>query len=55
MIIRDEACLVVVDVQEKLFPFVKNRDEIFVANGGCGGCITGLYPVDKNGKYYKNR
>ena len=33
----------------------KNRDEIFVANGGCGGCITGLYPVDKNGKYYKNR
>ena len=28
MIIRDEACLVVVDVQEKLFPYVENREEI---------------------------
>lgn len=26
-----------------------NMDEIFLRNGGCGGCITGNYPIDKNG------
>lgn len=26
--------------------------EIFLANGGCGGCITGLYPVDKEGNVH---
>lgn len=30
----------------------KNIQEIFLANGGCGGCITGVYPVDKEGKQY---
>lgn len=28
----------------------KNPKEIFLANGGCAGCITGLYPVSKEGK-----
>lgn len=28
--------------------------EIFLVNGGCGGCITGLYPVDKFGNRYKS-
>lgn len=33
----------------------KFADEIFLANGGCGGCITGLYPKTKEGKYYYDR
>jgi len=28
--------------------------EIFIAIGGCGGCITGIYPIDKNGILYQN-
>jgi amidophosphoribosyltransferase len=27
-----------------------NMQEIFLRNGGCGGCVTGLYPVGKDGK-----
>ena len=30
----------------------ENKKEVFLANGGCGGCITGLYPKDKKGGYY---
>lgn len=26
------------------FKFVKNEKEIFLKNGGCGGCLTGIYP-----------
>lgn len=31
----------------------KNPKEIFLVNGGCGGCLTGIYPVDKIGNFYK--
>lgn len=31
----------------------KNSKEIFLKNGGCGGCVTGLYPVDRAGQVYK--
>jgi len=27
--------------------------EIFLRNGGCGGCITGLYPISKEGVVYQ--
>lgn len=30
----------------------ENSKEIFLANGGCAGCITGLYPVAKDGTEY---
>jgi amidophosphoribosyltransferase len=30
-----------------------NMREIFKENGFCGGCITGLYPVDRFGNVYK--
>lgn len=30
----------------------ENPKEIFLANGGCAGCITGLYPVSKEGQIY---
>ncbi len=32
-----------------------NPDEVFLQNGGCGGCITGLYPVSRTGHYYFNK
>ncbi len=31
-----------------------NPNELFLANGGCGGCVTGLYPVNQDGTYYKS-
>ena len=30
----------------------ENPKEIFLANGGCAGCITGLYPIAKDGSVY---
>ena len=30
-----------------------NPNEIFLANGGCGGCITGVYPITKEGIVFK--
>lgn len=30
----------------------ENDKEIFLKNGGCGGCITGLYPVKHDGTNY---
>jgi len=27
--------------------------EIFLANGGCGGCVTGLHPISKEGVIYQ--
>lgn len=27
--------------------------EIFLANGGCGGCVTGLYPISREGVIYQ--
>ena len=30
----------------------ENPKEIFLANGGCSGCITGLYPIAKDGTVY---
>lgn len=32
----------------------KNPQEIFLRNGGCGGCITGLYPVGRKGEIYNS-
>lgn len=31
----------------------KNPKEIFLANGGCGGCVTGIYPVSKDGVIFQ--
>jgi len=33
----------------------EDSKEIFLVNGGCGGCITGIYPVDKNGVVYERK
>lgn len=30
----------------------KDEREIFLRNGGCGGCITGLHPISPEGKSY---
>ncbi len=30
-----------------------NPKEIFLRNGGCGGCITGLHPISKEGIVYQ--
>lgn len=30
----------------------ENDKEIFLKNGGCGGCITGIYPVEQDGKHF---
>jgi len=32
-----------------------NPKEIFLANGGCGGCLTGLYPISKEGVVYERK
>ena len=32
-----------------------NEKEIFLANGGCGGCLTGLHPVSQEGVIYKRK
>ena len=32
-----------------------NQKEIFLANGGCGGCLTGLYPVSQEGVIYDSK
>ena len=31
----------------------KHISEIFLTNGGCGGCVTGHYPVDREGNYFQ--
>lgn len=31
----------------------KDPDEIFLANGGCGGCITGIYPINREGESHR--
>ncbi len=31
----------------------KNRDDIFLVNGGCGGCVTGNFPINKDGSIYE--
>lgn len=36
-------------LQEVAINKPKNPREIFLANDGCGGCITGIYPVSKEG------
>ena len=33
----------------------ENPREIFLVNGGCGGCVTGIYPVSKEGLIYDSR
>lgn len=33
---------------------IKNQVELFLQSNGCGGCLTGLYPVDKKGKRWKS-
>lgn len=38
----------------KKFVNTKNPKEVFLQNGGCGGCITGLYPVTHDGREYKD-
>jgi len=32
-----------------------NPKEIFLANNGCGGCVTGIYPISKDGTIYKRK
>ncbi len=32
----------------------EDEKEIFLVNGGCGGCITGNYPVTKTGQIHKH-
>ena len=29
----------------------QNPQDIFLANGGCGGCTNGRYPIDRDGNY----
>lgn len=29
------------------------REEIFLRNGSCGGCLTGVYPINKDGSVFK--
>ena len=31
----------------------KDPDDIFLVNGGCGGCVTGRYPISKEGEVWK--
>lgn len=31
----------------------KDPKDIFLVNGGCGGCVTGRYPIDKEGTIYQ--
>ncbi len=35
------------------FQTPKNKKEIFLSNGGCGGCTTGLYPISRSGKIFQ--
>lgn len=30
----------------------EDRDDIFLANGGCGGCLTGHHPISREGEVY---
>ena len=30
----------------------RDERELFLVNGGCGGCLTGIYPVDREGVLY---
>ena len=32
----------------------ENPKEIFIKNGGCGGCVTGVYPITANGEIHKH-
>jgi phosphoribosylamine--glycine ligase len=36
-------------VKHNNFTHTKNIKEVFLANSGCGGCTTGVYPIDKKG------
>ncbi len=33
----------------------KDPKEIFLENGGCGGCITGIYPISKEGVIFQRK
>lgn len=35
------------------FVLPEDPKEIFLANGGCGGCVTGLYPISKDGLIFE--
>ena len=37
------------------FKTSENPQELFLKNGGCGGCVTGNYPISKEGIYYKDK
>lgn len=44
-------------IQARLEEPIKNYNnlkKIFLMNGGCGGCVTGIYPIDRNGKIYSS-
>lgn len=32
----------------------KNPKEVFIQNGGCGGCVTGIYPINEQGVIHKH-
>jgi amidophosphoribosyltransferase len=31
----------------------ENPKELFLVNGGCGGCVTGIYPISRSGIVYQ--
>ncbi len=39
--------------KEMFSPF--NKKDLFLRNYGCGGCITGLYPIERNGSLYQHK
>ena len=42
-------------LNSKYFNKPQNPLEVFLQNDGCGGCITGLYPIDKKGNEYESK
>ena len=41
--------------KSKRIILTKNPLELFLRNRGCGGCLTGLYPIDKQGNEYDSK
>lgn len=46
---------IVARLLEKSFTKPKDPSELFLSNGGCGGCVTGRYPIDREGVYYQKK
>ena len=41
--------------RDLIVPVPQNQKEIFLVNGGCGGCLTGLHPISQEGVIYKTK